>query len=271
MSLLTRLAIACLLFAGSAAAQTPPLTIDPNVQQQPVRESIEIGASTTEIAITSDFRGADFTLFGALNNVDQLLLAIGQYDVVVTLEGPQDLSTVRKKQRVFGIWINTSSITFEPLPESYSMASTRDIANISTPEILNQMGLGVDHMALVTANYAGEPDNIGEFRQAYRRLKLAGGTYRNDTGGVRLERTGLFWATLKLPANVPDGVHTAHAYLFKSGQFIAQRELRLRVVKTGLEQAITNAAHETPLAYGLLSVLLAVITGWSASLLFRKD
>ncbi len=47
------------------------------------REGLEIGTSTSEIAITSDFRGADLTIFGAVTNTDDLLLAIGQYDVVV--------------------------------------------------------------------------------------------------------------------------------------------------------------------------------------------
>ncbi|NTZ59060.1 TIGR02186 family protein [Agrobacterium tumefaciens] len=259
----------CLAF--TASAQTPPLALPPGTQQRSLQENIEIGASTTEIPITSDFRGADFTLFGALNNADQLLLAIGQYDIVVTLEGPSDYMTVRKKERVAGIWINTSAITFTPLPESYSMASTRDISAVASPGTLRAMGLGVEHLSLKSAVFSGVPDNVFDFQEAYRRLRLSSGIYRNDTTGVRLERTGLFWATLRLPANVPNGVHTARAYLFKSGNFIAQRELKLRVVKTGMEQAITDAAHQTPLAYGALCVLLAVVTGWSASIIFRKD
>ena len=261
------------LLCTQASAQTPPLAIlpDANGQARTLQENIEIGASTSEISIASDFRGADFTMFGALNNADQLLLAIGQYDILVTLEGPSDYTTVRKKERVAGIWINTSSVTFAPLPESYSMASTRNINNIASQGTLTAMGLGVEHMPLRSAVFSGRPSNVNEFQDAYRRVKLSSGIYRNDTSGVRLERTGLFWATLRLPANVPDGVHTARAYLFKSGNPIAQRELKLRVVKTGMEQAITDTAHETPLAYGILCVLIAVITGWSASLLFRRD
>lgn len=259
--------------AGFAKAQTPPLAISPSADGQPrtLQENIEIGASTSEISIASDFRGADFTMFGALNNADQLLLAIGQYDIVVTLEGPNEYTTVRKKSRVAGIWINTSAITFAPLPESYSMASTRNINDIASAGTLKAMGLGVEHLPLNSAVFSGVPDNVYDFQDAFRRLKLSSGIYRNDTTGVRLERTGLFWATLRLPANVPNGVHTARAFLFKSGAPIAQKELRLRVVKTGMEQAITNAAHQTPVVYGILCVLLAVITGWGASLLFRRD
>ncbi|MBV2187433.1 MAG: TIGR02186 family protein, partial [Rhizobium sp.] len=78
-------------------------------------------------------------------------------------------------------------------------------------------------------------------------------------------------ATLRLPANIPDGVHIVHAYLFKTGEFIAERELPLRVIKTGLEDSISRTAHENPLTYGMFSVLLALITGWGASLIFRRD
>ena len=48
------------------------------------------------------------TIRAAITDVrHELFLAIGQYDVVVTLEGPRDYATVRRKERVFGIWMNT--------------------------------------------------------------------------------------------------------------------------------------------------------------------
>jgi uncharacterized protein (TIGR02186 family) len=105
----------------------------PGQATETVREGLEIGTSTSEIAITSDFRGADLTIFGALSNTDQLLLAIGQYDVVVVLEGPREDATVRKKERVFGIWVNRRSMTFEAVPHSYSMSSSRGIEDLTTP------------------------------------------------------------------------------------------------------------------------------------------
>src|SRR5690606_216518 len=103
------------------------------------------------------------------------------------------------------------------------------------------------------------------------RLKLSSGLYQRDTSGVRFVSSSLFRASLRLPANIPDGVHTVRAYLFKSGELIFERELPLRVVKTGIEQAITDAARNQPIAYGFLCVMIAVITGWGASLIFRKE
>jgi len=61
------------------------------------------------------------------------------------------------------------------------------------------------------------------------------------------------------------------AYLFKSGKLVTQKSVPLRVIKTGIEQMITDAAHEKPILYGAFSVFLALITGWLASIVFRKD
>ncbi|MGG7518907.1 TIGR02186 family protein [Allorhizobium undicola] len=257
---------ALLLFATDAAAQVPYLSAG-----NPVRETLEIGTSTSEIAITPDFRGADLTVFGALGNADQLLLAIGQYDVVVTLEGPRENSIVRKKERLLGIWINRQSLNFERVPTSYSIATTRQIEDIAPRNTLTDLGIGVDYLPLTPTGYIGGRVNIGEFRQAYRRLQQAGGLYAHESSGVRFVSANLFRASLRLPANIPDGVHVVRAYLFKSGEFVSQKELRLRVVKTGLEQAITDAAHNQPVLYGIFAVLIALITGWLASLIFRKS
>lgn len=260
-----------LVLALLAALSHPVEAQDQLATQLAEREGLEIGISTSEIAITSDFSGADLTVFGALTNTDQLLLAIGQYDIVVTLEGPRDWTTVRRKERLFGIWVNRTSLTFEQMPISYSLASTRPVEEIAEDDLLTSLGIGIDHLALTPTGFISNAANLGEFRDAFRRLKQNRGLYQRDTGGVRFVSSSLFQATLRLPANIPNGVHTVHAYLFKSGEFIASKELPLRVIKTGLEEAITEAAHQQPLAYGTFAVLLALITGWAASLIFRKD
>ncbi|MBB3608240.1 TIGR02186 family protein [Rhizobium sp. BK602] len=269
MRRLTPLIAAALLVAPLGAGAQ--VLLDQPTTSTTARETMEIGTSTSEIAITSDFTGADLTIFGALGNTDQLLLAIGQYDIVVVLEGPRENATVRKKERVFGIWVNTRSMTFERVPQAYSLSSTRAIDNITTPFELNDRGIGVDHIPLSPIGFVGDGANISEFREAFRRLQVGGGLYESTPAGVRFVSSSLFKATLRLPANVPNGVHTVRASLFKSGKFLTEKTLPLRVIKTGIEQTITDAAHGQPIAYGAFSVLLAVITGWTASFVFRKS
>jgi uncharacterized protein (TIGR02186 family) len=261
------LAAGLLLFPAVAGAQ---VLLDQPTTSSTTRETMEIGTSTSEIAITSDFAGADLTVFGALSNTDELLLTIGQYDIVVVLEGPRENAIVRKKERVFGIWVNTRSMTFEHVPQAYSLSSTRAVDSITAPLELNDRGIGVSHIPLIPVGFVGSGAEVPEFRQAFRRLQAASGLYESDPAGVRFVSSSLFRATLRLPADVPNGVHTVRAYLFKSGKFVTDKSLPLRVIKTGIEQTITDAAHDQPIAYGAFSVLLALITGWGASYMFRK-
>ena len=46
--------------------------------------------------------------------------------------------------------------------------------------------------------------------------------------------------------------------------------LTLTVEKVGIERDIYEFAHRRPWTYGLLCVLLAALTGWTASRVFRR-
>lgn len=92
------------LIAVILAGNTPAMA----QQVEGNKETVEIGLSTDTIAITSGFRGTDLTVFGALDNADPLIQRQGRYDIVVILQGPERSFVVRRKDRYFGIWINSN-------------------------------------------------------------------------------------------------------------------------------------------------------------------
>ncbi|RUU73015.1 TIGR02186 family protein, partial [Mesorhizobium sp. M7A.T.Ca.TU.009.01.1.2] len=103
----------------------------PAKAQVPLTEGIQIGLSTDNVAITAGFSGADLTIFGSLENPDPLVARQGRYDVIVVLEGPPKPVVVRRKDRVLGVWVNLDSETFENVPVSYSVATTRPLQDIT--------------------------------------------------------------------------------------------------------------------------------------------
>lgn len=248
-------------FAPGARAQ---------VQQQTV-ENIQIGLSTNRVAITSDFSGADLTIFGALDNADPQVSRQGRYDVIVVLEGPSRPVVVRKKTRVFGMWINTQSETFVNVPMSYSLATSRAMQDITTPNSYRQMALGSDNIALSPLTREGNPATIEEFTVALRERKRAVGLFSERIGGVQFLSQSLFRATLSLSPNVPVGTHKARAFLFKNGVFVRESSAQLAITKAGFEQRIHRLAQTNGFLYGLLAVFLATITGWLGRVIFRKD
>lgn len=247
------------------------LAAAPAIAQDAYQENIEIGLSTDKVAITADFTGADLTIFGALDNADPLISRQGRYDVIVVLEGPARPVVVRRKDRILGMWINTESETFVNVPVSYSLATTRQLQDITDPKNYRQLALGADNLYFEPLDRQDDPATIQEFAKALRQLKKASGLYSERIGGVQFLSQNLFRATLALAPNVPVGTHKARAFLFRNGLFIKETSAQLAIVKSGFEQSIYRAATDYGLLYGLFAVLLAMLTGWLGRIIFRKD
>jgi uncharacterized protein (TIGR02186 family) len=243
----------------------------PAMAQSPLPEGIQIGLSTDNVSITAGFSGADLTIFGSLENPDPLVARQGRYDVIVVLEGPPKPVVVRRKDRVLGLWVNLDSETFENVPMSYSVATTRPLQDITEPNSYKQLSLGASNLYMQPADAGDSPATIEEFTAALRERKGAAGLYSENVGGVQFLSQNLFRATVRLAPNVPVGTHKARAFLFKSGLFIKESSAQLEIRKSGFEQSIFRVAHDYSFLYGVFAISLAMLTGWLGRLIFRKD
>lgn len=256
------------MFLAAALTMAAPA---PAAAQTPHQEGIQIGLSQDNVKITAGFSGADLTIFGALEDADPQVARQGRYDVIVVLEGPARPVVVRRKDRVLGVWINLESETFDNVPVSYSVASTRPLQDITQPESYKQLSLGPNNIYMQPADTDQNPLTIAEFTKALRERKAANGLYSENPGGVQFLSQNLFRATVRLAPDVPVGTHKARAFLFKNGLFVKENSAQLEIRKSGFEQAIYRTAHNHGFFYGFLSVMLAMVTGWMGRVLFRKD
>ncbi|KRB26250.1 MULTISPECIES: TIGR02186 family protein [Mesorhizobium] len=243
----------------------------PAKAQSPLPEGIQIGLSTDNVSITAGFSGADLTIFGSLENPDPLIARQNRYDVIVVLEGPPRPVVVRRKDRVLGVWVNLDSETFENVPMSYSVATTRPLQDITEPNSYKQLSLGASNLYMQPADAGDSPATIQEFTAALRERKAATGLYSENVGGVQFLSQNLFRATVRLAPNVPVGTHKARAFLFRSGLFIKESSAQLEIRKSGFEQSIFRVAHDYSFLYGVFAISLAMLTGWLGRLVFRKD
>ncbi|SFN81462.1 conserved hypothetical protein [Mesorhizobium sp. NFR06] len=263
--------MAALRAFAAAVSLSMLFALTPAMSQTPPVESIQIGLSTDAISITAGFSGADLTIFGSLENPDPLIARQGRYDVIVVLEGPPRPVVVRRKDRVLGVWINLESETFENVPVSYSVATTRPLQDIAEPSKYKQLSLGAKNLYMKPADETDSPATIEEFTAALRDRKAATGLYSENVGGVQFLSQNLFRATVRLAPNVPVGTHKARAFLFKSGMFVKESSAQLEIRKSGFEQSIFRVAHDYSFLYGVFAVSLAMLTGWLGRLIFRKD
>jgi uncharacterized protein (TIGR02186 family) len=109
------------------------------------------------------------------------------------------------------------------------------------------------------------------FRAALVRLMRERGLYSEEPNGVTFLTPTLFRASIVLPAEVPIGSYHVDVKLFAEGNLVAQTDTAFEVLKVGFEQFVVSAARDHGLAYGLATATMALLAGWFASVVFRRD
>ena len=212
------------------------------------------------VAITTGFAGSDVLLYGAVD---------GPGDVIVVVRGPNEPIVMHRKSRVVGVWANTATMTFEEAPSFYAVASSRPLEEITTEATLDLQRIGVDRLNLdlglrASANLAKE------WEQALIRNMQRRGLYSAEVGEVTFRGPQLFRSEVRFPSNVPTGQYQVEVYLLREGKIIQAQTIPLIVSKIGLEADIFDFAHDSSALYGLIAILVALVSGWLAHIAFRK-
>ena len=144
---------------------------------------------------------------------------------------------------------------------------------ITNAETLRRLQLGLDNIPLpqrASVNIA-DASSDDPFRLAFIKIKTGQGLYREASNDVTFLTPALFRASIPLPAEVPVGTYEVDVRLFADGAQIARAPAPFEVYKSGFEQVVTNAARDHGLLYGLATAMMAIATGWFASIVFRRD
>lgn len=247
-----RVLLLCLIFlAGASAAQD---------------EEVVLGLSMNEVQITTNFDGSEILVFGAVKR--QAPLPEEPLHVIVTVAGPKQPLVVRRKERRFGIWINTQSVEVDAAPSFYAIATSGAIS-----EVLSNVE-DLRHKITIpkAIRSVGAPQGVEDaqaFTDAIIRIRTSTGAYSLLEGAVELSQQTLFSTSIALPANLTEGDYPTKIYLTRAGQVVSFFETTIDVQKVGLERWLFNLSRQQPLMYGLMSLAIAIAAGWGASAAFR--
>ncbi|RUS58687.1 hypothetical protein EGN72_17290 [Pseudorhodobacter sp. E13] len=235
-------------------------------QDDPSGETIVAGLSQNLVAITTNFSGSEILIYGAVRR-EAPIPDTAPLEVVVTVQGPSGPLVVRRKERRFGIWMNTDAVTISRAPSFYAIASSAPLeeALSETENLRHQITIP---RAIRAVGIAAEAEDSPLFLDALIRLRREEGDYALSESSVKLLESTLFRADIALPANLTEGDYKVRLFITRDGAVIDSHEEIIKVNKDGLERWIHNLAHEQPLIYGLLSLVLAIAAGWGASALF---
>jgi uncharacterized protein (TIGR02186 family) len=228
-------------------------------------ERVVAGLSQEAISITTNFDGSEILIFGAVRR-DAPPPESAPMDVIITVEGPSRPVTVRRKDRRFGIWVNTDASEIDSAPTFYAVSTSRPMHEaltqtedlrhrVSVPRAIRAVGTGISDQEA--------------FTEALIRIRSDATAYQMNEGAVRFREETLFDTSVRLPANLTEGDYLTRIFLTRRGEVVDIYEQAIPVRKVGLERLIFTLAHERPLIYGLVSLTIAIAAGWLASAVFR--
>ena len=236
-------------------------------------ERLIVSVSNHRVTVTPNYSGEELVLFGSVEKDATTPASRTAYDLVVTVSGPRADMVTRRKERKFGIWINTDYRQFLQVPTYLAIFSNRPFEAIASPEVQRRQQLGLNNVLLtqrVGPDYADVvPDDA--FRSAFVRLRSEHGLYRENTSAVTFLTPTLFRTGIPLPGEVPIGTYDVNIKLFAGGALVTKTDTTFEIVKVGFEQFVATTARQDGFAYGLVTAFMALMSGWMASVVFRKD
>lgn len=233
-------AVLCFLFflalVMPAAAQSPaynaPLIAD---------------SSTRTIDIHASFTGTTILFFGARNEPG---------DIVIAIYGPQAELTLRRKDRIAGMWMNVESTRFFNVPLYFAMAATLPLSALPE-ELRTQLDFSYERFLHATNPNTPETMRLGLARELERK-----GWVHTQLQPIRFFGETLFRANIAFPDNLPRGHYSADIYLIRDGQLVSMQTIPIVAEKTGIDAWLYDRAQDSPWHYGIGAVLLSLFGGW---------
>lgn len=221
---------------------------------------LAVDLSKHEVSVAVNYAGADLVLFGATE---------GAGNVVVEVRGPLRSEVVRQKERVAGIWLNREEMIFERVPAFYAIASSAPLDGILAPEDQTREHIGPQNLWLVPPSGRSAKD-VATFRAALVRNKQREQLFPVKPSEVRFLGSRLFRTDIHFPASASVGPYRVNVLLVKNGKIVNSAQTPLILSRVGFEARVFELAHTQSLAYGILAIVIAVVSGWLASVFFRS-
>jgi uncharacterized protein (TIGR02186 family) len=229
-------------------------------------EEVVLGLSQDQVAITTNFDGSEILLFGAVKR--EAPIPEEPLDVVIAVSGPSSPLTVRRKERKFGIWVNTDAVEIDAAPSFYAVATSAPFAEvisnvedqrhkISIPRAIRSIGAPMD------------VEDAQSFSEAVIRIRTNEDLYQLRENTVEIEQQTLFRTSIQMPANLTEGDYPTRIFLTRDGKVVSQFETVINVNKVGLERWLFDLSRNQPLIYGIMSLAIAIAAGWLASAAFQ--
>lgn len=221
-----------------------------------------ISVSPATVQIGTFFSGQTVKVTGAIPAGAQAVL-----EVVGT---SADEHLMRKGRRG-GLWMNVGEITVHDAPSLYLVMST-------APELLTAAGPGAawGYRSLEKRiKFSGriEAGEEKEFMNQFLQLKESEELYATWPGGLKVSDASggvsPVQGAFPLPTNVKPGVYKVCLAVVADGEVTNSTCTDLTVEMVGFPALMAALAYQHGATYGILAVIIAIVTGFAMGFLFK--
>lgn len=217
--------------------------------------------SEENIKIETNFIGKEVIIFGILND-DQ--------DTIITIKGPEKNAVIQKKERILGFWFNTKKIIYNNIPSIFFIASSNDIEDILPTSSIIKEELSFKYLL---ENKTSKRNFISDisletWKDNFVRIKKSKNLFKEyniEKIDNKLFQTRVFFPTKSIP-----GEYKVNVYQIKNNLILNNKEKIITLKKSGIGNQIYNFAHMNAAAYGLFTIIFAILSGFLAATLFRR-
>ena len=185
------------------------------------------------------------------------------------VRGPERETTVWRKGKIAGIWVNAESVTFTNVPSFYAVASSRPIEEAVAPATAALYRIGVGNLKFAPRPPAGAERVPTVHRRADRGAAAGRAVYGCAPARSPFSASACSAPLSPFPPTCRPGPTSSKSSWCATSDVVGGQTTPLVVSKVGLDAAVFDFASRRRAAYGAIAVLTAVVAGWLASLPFR--
>ena len=218
--------------------------------------------SENKIKIETDFIGKEIIIFGILNDNEE---------TIITIKGPERKSKIQKKERILGFWFNTKQITYDKIPSIFFIASSANIEKILPTSSLIKEEIGFNYLLenkISKRNFISDI-SLESWGKNFVRLKKSKDLFK--VFKIEKIENKLFQTRVFFPSDSIPGKYLVNVYQIKNNVILSKNEKYINLVKSGIGSKIYNFAHNNAAAYGLFTIIFAILSGFLAAALFRRS
>ena len=219
--------------------------------------------SEKEIEIQTNFNGKEVIIFG---------LTEPMFDTAITIIGPTEKVKLQKKERFFGLWVNSKKIIYRNLPSIFFIASSSNINKILNEETIIEKSLYFDQMLADLMNQRNfnfsESNKSETWKKNLIQIKKEEEFYKDYK--LRIVDNKLFQTRVFFPSNTIPGTYKISIYQIQNKKIISEKNKKIIIKRTGIGNTIYNLAKNSPGTYGIICILFAIFAGLLAASAFRR-